>query len=398
MTLPRLRLKKHEDRRLRRGHLWVFSNEIDTRATPLKGLEPGALVQLEDPAGKPLGIAYVNPSALICARLLTRNASQSIDDRFWQRRLESAWHWRQRLFDKPFYRLVHGEGDGLPGLVVDRFDQVLVAQCNSAGIERQLPVLLTALDSLLAPATVVLRNDSPARLLEGLPQTVSVQGQSISPPLEIEENGQRFLIDPVHGQKTGWFFDHRSNRQQAAQLANGRRVLDLFSYSAAWGIQAAGAGAEEVVCVDSSEAGLTLARDNAKLNQVISKMTFVKADVFEYLKQGKKEGQTFDLVIADPPAFIKRRKDLIQGIEGYRRLNRLALALLKPGGILISCSCSHHLPGERLQHLICRAGHALGQELALFKRGGQGPDHPIHPAIPETEYLIAQFYRVQSCR
>ncbi|BCX80675.1 23S rRNA (cytosine1962-C5)-methyltransferase [Methylomarinovum caldicuralii] len=392
MTLPNLRLKRHEDRRLRQGHLWVFSNEVDTRATPLKRFEPGEAAVVEDAGGKALGIAYVNPNALICARLLSRDPRASVDRDFWLRRLQQALAWRERLFPRPHYRLVHGEGDWLPGLVIDRFGDVCVAQLNTAGIERHRHDILAALDRLLRPKTLVLRNDSPSRTLEGLATEVEVIGAPVE-HVTVEENGCRFLADPVHGQKTGWFFDHRDNRARAARLAKDGRVLDLFVYTGAWGIQLAAAGAKEVVCVDSSAAALALARENARLNGVADRVAFVQADVFEHLKLLKQEKTRFDLVVADPPAFIKRRKDVARGMEGYRRLNKLALARLGEGGILVSCSCSHHLEAARLQQLVSGAA-GIARTCALFARGGQAADHPAHPAIPETEYLKAQFYRV----
>lgn len=395
--LPRLRLKRHEDRRLRQGHLWAFSNEVDTEATPLKAFAPGELALIENAAGLPLGIGYVNPKALICARLLSRDPTQTIDSDFWHRRLESALAWRERLFSAPFYRLVHSEGDGLPGLVIDRFGQVCVIQCNTAGIERQLENILTALAELIAPQAIVLRNDSFSRTLEGLPQQVTVSG-TLPETVIVEENRCRFQIDPVLGQKTGWFYDHRQNRAHAAALSRGLKVLDLFCYSGNWGIQAAACGAREVIGVDGSAAALELAQENARLNRVEHKVRFIQADVFEFLKQIRQEGLRFDLIILDPPAFIKRRKDIAQGIEGYRRLHKLAMACLTDSAILVSCSCSHHLEAQKLRQLVASAGLRNGREAILFAQGHQGPDHPIHPAIPETDYLKAQFYRVLSWR
>lgn len=393
--LPRLRLKRHENRRLRQGHLWVFSNEVDTDATPLQAFAPGDLAVLEDSAGLALGVGYVNPKALICARLLSRDPTQTIDSNFWHKRLEAALAWRERLFSAPFYRLVHGEGDGLPGLIIDRFGNVCALQSNTAGIQRQLENILTALAKLIAPQAIVLRNDSFSRTLEGLPQQVEVLG-TLPETVMVEENRFRFQIDPVLGQKTGWFYDHRQNRVHAATLAKDLKVLDLFCYSGAWGIQAAACGAREVIGVDSSAAALELARENARLNRVEHKVRFVQADVFEFLKQSRQEGLRFDLIISDPPAFIKRRKDIAQGIEGYRRLHKLAMACLTDSAILVSCSCSHHLAAEKLQQLVASAGLRNGKEAVLFAQGHQGPDHPIHPAIPETDYLKAQFYRVRS--
>ncbi len=393
MTLPRLRLKPREDRRLRQGHLWVFSNEVDTGATPLKQFQPGEVAVVEDAGGRSVGVGYVNPNTLICARLLSRDPDEAIDRGFWQRRLEQALDWRRRRFPTPHYRLVHGEGDWLPGLGIDRFGDVCVVQLNTAGVERHRSDILAALDRLLAPRTIVLRNDSPARALEGLTGEVETLGAPVD-TVTIEENGLRFLVDPVGGQKTGWFFDHRDNRARAAALADGARVLDLFCYTGAWAVQAAAAGAREVVAVDSAAPALALARENARLNGVADRIAWIQGDVFDQLKELKRERQRFDLVIADPPAFVKRRRDLAKGIEGYRRLNKLALARIEAGGVLVSCSCSHHLEADRLRQLVVGAAAGIGRTGALFARGGQAPDHPVHPAIPETDYLKAQFYRI----
>ncbi len=393
MTLPRLRLKPREDRRLRQGHLWVFSNEVDTGATPLKRFQPGEVVVIEDAGGHPVGVGYVNPNTLICARLLSRDPHQAIDRGFWQRRLEQALDWRRRRFPTPHYRLVHGEGDWLPGLVVDRFGDVCVVQFNTAGTERHRDDILAALDRLLTPRTIVLRNDSPARALEGLASQVETLGMPVD-TVTIEENGLRFLVDPVGGQKTGWFFDHRHNRARAAALADGARVLDLFCYTGAWAVQAAAAGAREVIAVDSAAPALELARENARLNGVADRIAWIQADVFDQLKELKRERRRFDLVIADPPAFVKRRRDLAKGVEGYRRLNKLAVARTEAGGVLVSCSCSYHLDADRLRQLVAGAAATTSRTGALFARGGQAADHPVHPAIPETDYLKAQFYRI----
>jgi 23S rRNA (cytosine1962-C5)-methyltransferase len=388
--LAHLRLKKHEDRRLRRGHLWIFSNEVDTQATPLTDFAPGDLVLIEDSTAHPLGLAYVNPHALICARLLSRNPHENLEGNFWRKRLRRALAWRERLFSTPFYRLVHSEGDFLPGLVIDRFDRVCVLQCNTAGMERQLGHLLPALEELIRPQAVVVRGDSASRAVEGLAERLEVLGE-LPETVLVEEEGLTFRIDPLHGQKTGWFYDQRPNRRLSASLAKGLEVLDLFCYVGAFAIQAAAQGARRVVAVDSSASALALAEENAKRNGVADKIEFVQADVLEFLKQRRRR-ERFDLVILDPPAFIKRRKDFAQGLKGYYHLNRLALDCLKRPAILVSCSCSHHLSATELKALIART--AAHEEIALFAQGHQGPDHPVHPAIPETEYLKAQFYRI----
>jgi 23S rRNA (cytosine1962-C5)-methyltransferase len=389
--LPRLRLKKNEDRRLRGGHLWIFSNEVDTVATPLKAFAPGDLAVVENARGESLGIAYVNPDSLISARLLGRDVKADIGRSFFAKRLERARDWRERVYESPFYRLAYGESDGLPGLVIDRFGEVFVVQTNTAGMEKLQEPLLAALDKVFAPRAVILKNTSGLRALEGLDSYTRVAvGDPVS-PLEIVENGTRFLVDPVEGQKTGWFFDHRDNRAMLAKLCRGRRVLDLFAYTGGWGVQAARAGAARVECVDASEAALRLAAENARLNGVVESMEFVREDVFEFLKRAREERRHYDVIVLDPPAFIKRKKDTTQGIEAYRRLNQAALQVLAYGGVLVSASCSFHLQRETLHDLLRASARHLDRHLVFFARGGQAPDHPVHPAIPETDYLKAFF-------
>lgn len=394
--LPPLRLRKNEERRLRTGHLWIFSNEVDVEATPLRNFAAGDLVQVEDHRQSPLGIAYVNPDSLICARILTRDAKSEIDDSFLSRRLTRALHLRELLFERPFYRLVYGESDGLPGIVVDRFGDVLVVQANTAGAERLLDPIVAILEKLLLPRAIVLKNISSSRALEGLESYVRVVRGAVEGPTQILENDVPFWVDPVHGQKTGWFYDHRFNRHMATKLAKCQRVLDLFCYTGAWGVQAAVAGAEQVDCVDGSAAAISLARDNARLNTVEDRMRFIQADVFEFLRHAREDRRRYDLIVLDPPALIKRKKDIKAGTEAYRRLNQLALQTLNPGGVLISASCSYHLQRAVLHDILRSLSRHLDRNLVFFWQAGQGPDHPIHPGIAETEYLKAMFCHVSA--
>lgn len=391
-----LKLKKNEEKRLRAGHLWVFSNEVDIAQTPLKSIPAGELAHLNDSKGTPMGVAYVNPDTLICARLLTRNPHARIDETFFEGRLRTALRLRERLFRQPYYRLLHGESDGVPGLIVDRFDDVFVVQTNTLGMERLQPLVFAALDRFFSPRALVLKNTSGLRQLEGLAdETRLVKGETLE-PFAIEENGARFLVDPMGGQKTGWFFDHRSNRAFAASLARGQKVLDLFSYSGAWGVQAAVAGADRVDCVDASDAALSLAGENARINGVEDRVTTVHEDVFEFLKRAREERRHYDLILLDPPALIKRKKDVKPGLEAYRRLNQGALQLLSPGGILASASCSYHLQKDTLHDLLRACARHGDRHMSFIAEGGQGPDHPVHPAIPETSYLKAFFCAVAS--
>lgn len=396
MNYPELFLKKHEDKRLRQGHLWVFSNEIDTKRSPLEQYQAGELVVVNDAGGKALGLAYINPHALICARLLTRKTNSGIGEKFFKTRLSRALALRQRLFDKPYYRLVFGESDGLPGLVIDRYDSVLSVQITTAGMERYKSLLVDILIDLIQPSAILLKNDNSQRQVERLTLEPEVAYGELPEQLVIEENGCRFLIDVAEGQKTGWFYDHRCSRAQLAAWSHGLKVLDLFSYAGAWGITAAVAGATEVICVDSSETALAWAGQSAALNSVQDKMQFVRSDVFEFLKQAREQHQRFDAIVLDPPALIKRRKDYKAGYEAYRRLNHLALQILANDGLLVSASCSHHLRRDDLHEILRSSGRHIDRNLVFLASGGQGPDHPVLPAMPESEYLKTFFCAVSA--
>lgn len=387
----RLRLKRGEERRLLAGHLWVYSNEVDMAATPLGGFEPGQGVILESSLGKPLGVGYVNPHSLICARLLSRDPAAEIGPAWFEARLRRADALRRRCYGMPYYRLAYGESDGLPGLIVDRLGETLAVQTNTAGMERRRNEIVTALKQVLAPAAILFKNTSSLRALEGLSPEVEMAHGALTGPVRIQENNALFWADPVEGQKTGWFYDHRDNRARCNGWVQGARVLDLFSYTGAWSIQALVAGAREAHLVDSSESALALAEDNAALNGVRQRLHTQRCDVFEFLRQARDDGAHYDVVVLDPPALIKRRKDAATGLEAYRRLNQLAMALLSPGGLLVSCSCSHHLPRETLKGLLGRIGGNQEPPLRIVAQGGQGADHPVHPAIPETEYLKALY-------
>jgi 23S rRNA (cytosine1962-C5)-methyltransferase len=396
MELAPLYLKKNEERRLRNGHLWVYSNEVDTARSPLTGFVAGQQASLIANDGKVIGSGYVNPHSLICARLVSRSPKYVLDRSLLVHRLKVALSLRERLFDKPFYRLVYGESDALPGLVVDRFGDVLAVQLNTAGMEAVKAEVLEALDKVLKPRAVLWRNDSSARELEGLGSYVEAALGEVPERVEIEENDTRFEVPLLSGQKTGWFYDHRVNRRQVQQLAKGMRVLDVFSYIGGWGIEAASAGADKVVCVDSSAKALDQVERNAALNGVAERVESIQGDAFEALKALRAERERFDMVIVDPPAFIKRKKDAKKGIEAYRRLNQAAMQLLGKDGMLVSASCSYHLQRETLRDLLLQSSRHLDRSLQIIGQGHQGPDHPVHPAIPETDYIKCLTARVVS--
>ncbi len=387
--LPIIKLQHGRDRRVLSGHPWVYSNEIAPDPA-LQALEAGSLVRVVSEGGKALGTASYNPKTLIAARLLTRDAEEAIDQAYFERRLSRALALRTRLFDKPYYRLVHAEADGLPGTILDRYGDVVVVQTNAAGSDRLLDLLLDALHSLLAPRAVVLRNDSPARATEGLEAETEIVRGALDGPMVLEENGAKFAVELASGQKTGWFYDQRGNRAFMAELAkDAAKVLDMYTYAGGFAVQCALAGAKHVTAVDRSEGALELVNKAAALNGVEGKITTKRAEAFRVLEELQDRGEKFDVVIADPPAFIKSRKDANPGLKAYGKLARLAARLVNPGGFLFIASCSYHAETSSFTE-------AVGRGVADAKRGGRilrtsgaGADHPVHPLLPESAYLKA---------
>lgn len=389
--IAELRLKRGEDRRLSAGHLWVFSNEVDTDRTPLTEFEPGALCRVVSDRDKFLGYGYVNPHSLISARILGRDAAQPPGKALLVHRLQVALSLRNSLYQRPFYRLVYGESDGLPGLVLDRFGDVIVGQIASAGMEAMKADIEAALQKVIAPAALLWKNDSGARDLEGLPHYVEPAFGVVPEWVNVEEGGINFKAPVSAGQKTGWFFDQAANRLALRKYVGGARVLDVFSYLGAWGLGALRAGATEVTCVDSSASALEGLQATAAANGL--KPAVIRGDAFDVLESLHAEKRRFDVVVIDPPAFIKRKKEVPKGEAAYKRLNQLAMQLLDRDGILVSCSCSYHLEPGSLVTAIQRAARHVGRFAQIIEVGGQAPDHPIHPAIPETRYLKAFFCR-----
>jgi 23S rRNA (cytosine1962-C5)-methyltransferase len=390
---PTLRLLPGRHKRLKHGHPWAYSNEIAMDA-PAKALAPGTVVALESAEGESLGAAFFNPHSLVAARLLARDARAAIDRGFLAARLRAALALRETLYREPYYRLVHAEADGLPGLAIDRYGEVLACQVNAAGIERLRGELLAALEDVLAPRVVVLRNDSPVRALEGLELSVEIAKGELAAPVMLVENGCRFLADLAGGQKTGWFFDQRDNRAFVAALARGRRVLDLYCYSGGFAIAAAAAGAQEVLAIDRSEAALALAAKAAALNGVEARCRFERGQAFGETERLVREGARFELVICDPPAFVKSKRDLAAGAKGYRKLARLAAQLAAPGGFVFLASCSHNLEPERFAEEIRRGLAQAGRSGRVLRSAGAAPDHPVHPFLPESAYLKAQLLQL----
>jgi 23S rRNA (cytosine1962-C5)-methyltransferase len=375
-------------RRARSGSPWIFSNEIRMDEAA-KALAPGTVVNVRGEDGRAFGTGLFNPRSLIAVRLVSDGCDAAIDREFFAERFTRAVALRDMLYAKPFYRLVHAEGDGLPGLVVDRFGETLSVQIGTAGMEKQLDNILSALDAVVKTATVILRADAPARSLEGLDSYVKL-ARGKGARIAVEENGARYVADLAEGQKTGWYYDQRDNRAFIAALARGKSVLDAYSYTGGFGILAAKAGAAEVVCLDSSAPALAIAEESARANGVTIKP--VKADVFEELERLKAAGEKFDIVVADPPPFVKAKRDLEPGAKAYRKLARLAAEVTAPGGFLLVASCSHNIPPERFAAECAQGLLRAGRAASLIRQAGAGPDHPVHPLLPESAYLKALVY------
>jgi 23S rRNA (cytosine1962-C5)-methyltransferase len=392
-AVPELRLKRAEDRRINAGHPWVFSNEVDIARTPLVALAAGAQVRLVSERDRFLGFAYVNPHSLICARIMSRDPDRPIDESLLIQRLNVALALRQRLSEEPYGRLVFGESDNLPGLVLDRFDDVVVGQIATAGMEALRPAVESAVRKVLKPRLLYWKNDSGARELEQLP---AFSGAAFGEPvaqLRIREAGIEFAAPLAQGQKTGWFYDQTANRALLGRfLPRGARVLDVCSYVGAWAVTALKHGAGSASCVDGSAAALEFAQRNAAAAGY--ELQTLRGDAFDVLQSLQQGTERFDAVILDPPAFIKRRKDIAQGQAAYRKLNQLAMNLIEGDGLLVSCSCSYHLEEQQLLTAVQAAARHAARFAQVLAFGGQSPDHPVHPAIPESRYLKALFCRV----
>lgn len=394
--MQQLSLKKGEDRRLRTGHLWIFSNEVDVKRTPLTAFAPGEAAAVVDSGGRPIGTAYVNPASLICARLVSRQSQCPLDAELLRSRLEKALALRTRLFPQPFYRLCHSEGDFLPGLTIDRYGDHLAVQISTAGMEVHKDVLVGILGDMLHPASLTLCNDTAMRPLENLScYTETVMGTAPA-QVTVPENGAEFTVAFLSGQKTGWFYDQRVNRAEAARYAHGVDMLDAFCYAGGFGVMAARGGARSVTFLDASAPALAMAEANTTLAAPDCPQHHLHGDALDILGTLKDSGKRFGVVSIDPPAFIKRRKDVDQGLLAYRRVNELAMDLLEDGGVLVSSSCSHHLESAMLRRIITQTAAKRRLHGQIVYQGTQGPDHPIHTAMPESAYLtcvIGRFWK-----
>lgn len=379
------------DRRVRLGHAWVFSNEIDVAKTPLAQFGAGDLTVVRDSYRKRVGLAYVNPSALICARVLTTDVRAQINQAWWTTRLRRSFALRDSIYPTPHYRAVYGESDGCPGLVVDRYGDVLVVQLNTAGIVRMREPIVAALQQLTGARGMLLRSAGSVRQIEGIEAFDETVGD-VPEYGEVVEDESAFEAPLRAGQKTGYFYDQRDNRTRLARYVRGKSVLDVYSYIGSWGVRAARFGASAVTCIDSSPLAVQAVRANALRNGVT--VDAIEADAIPTLESYAAQGRSFDVVVVDPPALIKRKKDAAAGQRHYERLNAAAMRVLAKNGVLISCSCSHHLEPAMLQRAILGAANATNRRAQILEKHAHAPDHPIHPAMPETEYLKTFFVRV----
>ncbi|SBS36581.1 Ribosomal RNA large subunit methyltransferase I [Marinomonas spartinae] len=391
-----IRLKGQADRRLRAGHQWIYSNEVDTNKTPLKQFTPGDQVVVETAQGKPLGIAMVNPNTLICGRLVSRSVDTVLNKSTLVHRIKIALSLREMVYPGPYYRLVFGDSDGLSGLVVDRFADILVIQISTAGMERLKNEIVEALQEVIKPSAILLKNDGKMRQIEGLETYVEEAFGTVPELVFLQENDVLFQAPVWDGQKTGWFYDHRENRKTMQGFCDGKRVLDVFSYVGGWGVQATAAGATDVTFIDASESALSHVDENLKLNQYEGDANLMHGDAFDAMQSLIDDKARFDVVVMDPPAFIARRKDIKAGEGAYHRANQLAMRLVAKGGVLVTGSCSMHLETNRLHDIVRSNSRQLERFSQLIYRGTQAPDHPVHPAIEETEYLKALFYRIHN--
>lgn len=390
---PAIRLRPNVNpRKLRHGFPWVYANELvlDRRA---RKNTPGALVELQGHDKAPIALATFNPNSKIAARLLDADPQADVDQAWCEARLKRALDLRQSLFDAPFYRLVHAEADGFPGVIIDRFGDLAVIQPNAAWAEVHLETLCAALAQVTGVSTILKNASGRARVLEGLDDIDQVMlGQAPSEPIPVPMNGATYMADVTGGQKTGLFFDQRPNHAFAAGVARGARVLDVFSHVGGFGLAALAAGAADATMVDSSAGALALAARGAEAMGVSDKLRQRQGDAFDVLGQLKEEGAVFDLVVCDPPAFAPNKQALDAGLRAYERIARMAAPLVRPGGILGLCSCSHAAGLEAFRTASARGIGRAGRQGRLVHQGFAGPDHPLMPQLAESGYLKALFF------
>lgn len=386
-------LKRDAAKAVAAGKPWVFKGDIEW-SSACDIAEPGTLVMLADPKMTPMAVGYLNPHSNLAVRVLSTNPKTLIDDRWFEDKFARALKKREKLFDAPFYRLVHAEGDGLPGLVIDRYGDILVAQVTTAGMEWLTPVWLPVIDRLLSPATIVMDLSASARLSEGLELEKAMIGKPIEGEIDVPENGVIYRADVVEGQKTGWYFDQRANRCTVMERAAGKSMLDLYAHTGAFGLAAAKAGAREVTIVDRSAPAIDKAGEAAERNGLAHLCTFEVAEAYDWLDEAAAKGRTFEIVSADPPPFIKNRAMKAAGMAGYEKLAVKLGPVIAKGGILAFAACSHHASPGALKKAITGGLAKAGRKATLVHEAGADKDHPVHPQLPETRYLTFLMFEI----
>jgi len=390
-------LKKGEGRILKSGGMWVFDNEI---ASITGSFHNGDMVMIHDFDGYPMGKGFINQNSKICIRLMTRNIHQEINHDFLKQRVKDAWEYRKKTVDTGCCRIVFGEADFLPGLVIDKFSDVLVVESLALGIDRLKEEIISCLNELLAEDGITIkgvyeRSDAKVRLNEGMERIKGFIGKEFDTNVEIVENGVKYIVDVKDGQKTGFFLDQKYNRLSIQKLCKDARVLDCFTHTGSFALNAGIAGAKEVIGIDASQLAVNQASENAKLNGLEDRVSFQCRDVFELLPELEKKGESFDVVILDPPAFTKSRSSIKNAVKGYREINLRAMKLVKDGGFLATCSCSHFMSYELFTETINQAARNVHKRLRQVEFRTQAPDHPILWAADESYYL--KFYIFQVC-
>lgn len=398
MSFAVVTLKKGEGRMLKSGGAWIFDNEIDS---VMGEFDDGDIVLVHDFDGYPMGRGFINRNSKIRVRMLTRNTDQEIDEEFFHIRLRDAWEYRKKTVDTSSCRIVFGEADFLPGMVIDKFSDVLVFQALALGIDRYKEMLMNLLREILLEDGIWIRgvyerSDAKEREKEGLKKVKGFLGEEFDTNVEIVENGVRYIVDVKDGQKTGFFLDQKYNRLAIQKLCKNAKVLDCFTHTGSFALNAGIAGAESVLGVDASDLAVNQARENAELNGLSDRVKFISRDVFELLPELEKQGEKYDVVILDPPAFTKSRSSIKNAVKGYREINLRGMKLVKDGGFLATCSCSHFMDYELFTKTIAQAAKNVHVRLRQVEFRTQSPDHPILWAADESYYL--KFYIFQVCR
>lgn len=391
-----VKLKKGEGRTIKAGGMWVFNNEI---AEIIGEFENGDLITVQDYDEYPMGTGFINTNSKITVRMMSRRREQTIDDAFLEMRVRDAWEYRKKTVDTSSCRLIFGEADFLPGLVIDKFSDVLVVQSLALGIDRMKETIVALLKKLLAEDGVIIRgvyerSDAKVRTQEGMERIKGFLGEPFDTKVEIVENGVKYIVDVEDGQKTGFFLDQKYNRLAIQRLCKDARVLDCFTHTGSFALNAGIGGASEVTGVDASKLGVDQATENAKLNGLEDRVTFTCADVFDLLPKLEEQKETYDVVILDPPAFTKSRNSVKNAIKGYREINLRGLKLVKDGGYLATCSCSHFMTPELFTSTIAQAAKSAHKRLKQVEYRTQAPDHPILWAADESYYLKFYIFQV----